>query len=174
MSETEEWRAVPGFEGEYEVSSFGRVRSLDRIVSQASRKGLVYQKAIRGRMLRPGKTGPFGHVSVSLRRLNSKLVHALVAAAFIGPRPAGFDVAHLDGDGANNLADNLRYVSRSENNIHISKHDRRKLKIAQVRQIKSVARRDYATAQAVAAENGCCTSQVYNIWEGRQWKHLAS
>jgi hypothetical protein len=57
VSQIEEWRPVVGFENSYEVSSFGRVRSLDRSWPQLSRHGTTYTYSMRGRVLRPGPNG---------------------------------------------------------------------------------------------------------------------
>lgn len=56
-----------------------------------------------------------GHVSVALGKGNSKLVHALVLLAFVGPRPDGFDILHMNHVPTDNRLSNLRYGTRSEN-----------------------------------------------------------
>lgn len=112
----EEWRAVVGYEGVYEVSDKGGVRSLPR----------------HDRMGRPVKGGPLstkpgniGYPVVSLWKNGegtTVTVHSLVAEAFIGPRPEGMDVAHRDGTRTNNSVENLRYLSRQDNLIEAVKH----------------------------------------------------
>lgn len=111
----ENWRDVVGFENSYEVSDQGRVRSKDRSWPQRSRSGTVYEHAVKGRVLRPGPTN-YGHLSVVLGRGNTKMVHALVLEAFIGPRPSPkHDSRHIDGNPKNNLLINLAWGTRSEN-----------------------------------------------------------
>jgi HNH endonuclease/NUMOD4 motif len=105
----ETWRPVPGFEGLYEVSNFGRVRSLGR----PSRNGI---RSFSPRMLRPGPSN-YGHLSVVLGRRNTRMVHQLVLQAFVGSRPLGMEVRHLDGDPTNNRLENLCWGTRTEN-IH--------------------------------------------------------
>jgi hypothetical protein len=108
------WREVAGFEGYYEVSSEGEVRSAMR------------RKGSKGGVLKAGTTKD-GYKLVSLWRDGRGLscnVHRLVAAAFLGPCPAGMEVRHLDGDPANNVAANLRYGTSSENNWDIVAHGR--------------------------------------------------
>lgn len=111
----ERWRPVVGFEGLYEVSDLGRVRSLDRTVwCEGPVKGR-YPSFKKGRVLRPGPMAS-GHLSVVLgREAGSKTIHSLVATAFIGPCPAGLEVRHLDGNPANNKLGNLEYSTRSRN-----------------------------------------------------------
>ena len=101
-----EWRPVVGFEGLYEVSSVGEVRSLrlGRIIARYKGHG--------------------GYMLVAVRRdAQSKVakVHRLVAAAFIGTCPAGQQVNHIDGNKTNNHASNLEYVTGSQNIRHAVK-----------------------------------------------------
>jgi hypothetical protein len=102
----EEWREIPGLEG-YEVSSHGRVRSYRTRGSRPIRLG-VSPRALSI------YTGKGGYASVQIGR-SPRMVHQLVALAFIGPRPEGYEVDHIDGDRSNARAVNLRYLTRSEN-----------------------------------------------------------
>lgn len=112
---TEEWRPVVGYEGLYEISSRGRVRSFPR-------KGNYY----RGRILKFGIGR--GYLQVRLCRdgkLGSNKIHTLVAAAFIGPRPnATAEIRHLDGNKGNNNPANLKYGTKSENSQDRLRHGR--------------------------------------------------
>lgn len=104
---TEEWRPVVGYEGIYEVSDLGRVRSLPR--------RLVPNMRLMTLMEAGG-----GHLRVCLSRGDGtwvlRYVHALVAEAWHGPRPtARHEVCHNDGDPKNNVASNLRWGTRSDN-----------------------------------------------------------
>lgn len=113
----EEWRPVVGREGQNEVSSLGSVRSLDRIVEYKSVLGGTFQKAMKGRVLKEGKHNA-GYRTVSMDGRRGLTIHSIVAAAFIGPRPAGCDINHIDGDKTNNCAANLEYCTRKENMEH--------------------------------------------------------
>ena len=113
----EEWRAIPGYEGLYEVSDRGRVRSLDRM--RPFRGGW---RPVRGRVLSPWMSR---YWNVRLSRegvVTAHSVHSLVAAAFIGPRPDGMHVCHNDGDRNNNSVGNLRYDTPSANSLDVVKH----------------------------------------------------
>jgi len=108
----EEFRPVVGFEGRYEVSNLGRVRSLPHI--QLGRNGKPIKRL--GRILRPGRHNKHGHVSVVLGRGNTRQVHRLVLEAFVGPCPPGEETCHdPDPDPTNNRLDNLRWGTRSDN-----------------------------------------------------------
>lgn len=105
----ERWKDVVGFEGFYEVSNQGRVRSVDREDS----RGRFWPAQI----LAPGAQ-PSGHLSVSLSRDGKRTmrkVHRLVLAAFVGPCPEGMEGLHSDDDPTNNTLPNLRWGTRGEN-----------------------------------------------------------
>jgi hypothetical protein len=115
----EEWKDIPGYEGKYQASTLGRIRSLDRRVRLVAH-GKETTRLMRGRVLRPGKYDSIGHVSVVLgHKAIGSPVHYLIALTFIGPRPKGMDVCHNDGDPTNNAVSNLRYDTRTENNRDI-------------------------------------------------------
>ena len=100
----EQWLPVPGYELCYQVSSAGRVWSIPRYKT-------------RGGYLRPS-VSRWGYLQVGLCRdskTSTRFVHCLVAAAFLGPRPDGLEVRHLDGNPRNNVVPNLRYGTKSEN-----------------------------------------------------------
>src|SRR6266567_1689868 len=85
----EEWRPVVGFEGQYEVSNYGRVKSLPRMVC---RRSLSPNLLVCERMLKAGVVSRYGHLGVSLCKNGEqvpKSVHGLVLTAFVGPRPDG-------------------------------------------------------------------------------------
>lgn len=108
-TDNEIWKPVRGYEGEYEVSNAGRVRGLDRILTDG--------RSWRGRVLKQ-VTNHNGHRRVMLQsgaEQKYKWVHRLVLEAFTGPCPDGFDGCHNDGDPSNNHTDNLRWDSRREN-----------------------------------------------------------
>jgi HNH endonuclease len=100
----EEWRDIAGSPG-YRVSSRGAVKSPS------------------GRVLSPWVAG-YGYFYISLGRSRRASVHSLVCAAFHGPRPDGKVVAHRDGDGLNNSAENVRWATPSENMQDMIRHGR--------------------------------------------------
>lgn len=115
VEEFEEWRPIPGFDGRYDVSSIGRIRSRARNWPAGPR----VMKPCIGR--RNGL--PYWHLilACSGRPLNLK-VHKLVALAFLGTPKDGQVVRHKDGDSLNNCADNLEYGTRSDNNFDTVRH----------------------------------------------------
>lgn len=112
IPEPEEWRPVVGYEGCYEVSDHGRVRSLPRIAARRT-KGDV---PVRGQLLtiRPHRGYPAAKLSVNgVSRW--RCVHILICEAWYGPRPPGLECRHLDDDRTNASPSNLRWGTRAEN-----------------------------------------------------------
>lgn len=123
-----QWKSVPGFEGLYEVSDTGLVRSLDRTirVTNGRSKGdapSVGTRKIKGRILSPGRKST-GHLHVMLEGRVDKQVHTLVLEAFVGPCPPGWMALHADDDPANNRLDNLSWGTRSENALDAVRNGR--------------------------------------------------
>lgn len=118
------WRDIPGYEGRYQASTLGRIRSLDRRVPVYDSTGR-FTRAVRGRILRPGKCRS-GHVSVVLG--NGKpgsMVHQLICRTFIGPCPKGMEVLHKNGNPCDNRLENLHYGTRTENILDVYKVGKR-------------------------------------------------
>lgn len=120
FTETETWKPIPGWEGFYEVSDRGRIRSVPRIVPRSDGT----QQRVRGRImaLNPKDTG---HLVTMLRKPGSKKcmkAHRAVALAFLGPEPEGMMVCHNDGDPTNNDVSNLRYDTKSANALDSVAH----------------------------------------------------
>ena len=112
----EQWKDVLGYEGYYQVSSIGRVRSLTRLDSNGH---LLCGKII--------KTCPNGrrYLGVILGKNSTRKsysVHTLVLNTFIGERPNGMECCHNNGNSKDNRACNLRWDSRSNNTKDQIKH----------------------------------------------------
>ena len=108
---TEIWKDIEGYEGYYQVSNFGNVRSVDRVIEYSD----GVKRLRKGRILKPYKNRD-GYLTCDLRK-NSKhkisKIHRLVSEAFI-PNPSNLpEVNHKDEDKTNNCVDNLEWCTRS-------------------------------------------------------------
>ncbi|SEJ87679.1 NUMOD4 motif-containing protein [Sphingobium sp. AP50] len=166
----EEWRSVNGYEGFYEVSNMGRVRSLERFTSRGLKGGNVLATP----------PSAVGYSTITLCRDGTQkcaYVHHLVAAAFLGPRPYKHDICHNDGDRLNNEAANLRYDTRAGNfadmHVHGTRYvsKRRKLTPDVVRLIRS--RLDEGqSGRSLAFEYDVTPAAITHIKQGKNWSHL--
>lgn len=114
---TERWLPIPGYEGSYEVSDHGRVRSLDRVAPATSRRGNKFLRHVRGKLLSPHMSADDGYVRVRLWHPvgANPLVHSLVLAAFVGPCPADMQAMHADGTRSRNVLSNLTWGTPGHN-----------------------------------------------------------
>lgn len=116
----EKWKDIKDFEGLYQVSNYGRVKSLSRKIKTI--KG--YTITIKGRILKPTIDNT-DYYAVSLWKQNIKVrphIHRLVAEAFIPNLENKPQVNHIDGDKLNNNVRNLEWCTQQENNIHAYNH----------------------------------------------------
>lgn len=120
MDYEETWKDVDGYEGFYQISNKGNVRSVDHTVRK-NRSGET--RISVGRVLRLYKM-PNGYMQVQFSKNGKKqkhYVHRLVASAFIHNLYNLPEVNHIDGDKENNFVDNLEWISRKDNQIHLVK-----------------------------------------------------
>ena len=112
-TQAEQWRPIPGYEGYYEVSDTGNIRSFDRLIAAKGRKPYIKP----GRLLKasPSKSG---HMRVAVTKdgeMKFEYVHRIVLSAFVGPCPLGFEACHKNDIPSDNRIENLRWADRSEN-----------------------------------------------------------
>ena len=175
---SEIWKDIPGFEGRYQVSNLGRVKSLPRIVKRTNVLcGGFSHVHIPEKILTPQAQRRSGHLEVKLGHNPAKhyRVHRLVAAAFLGPCPSGQEVCHNDNDPTNNRVTNLRYDTRSMNRIDMVKagnEGRQILKVEQIPLIRSrLANGD--TCKEIAQDFGVHPSTISKIKTGRNFAWLS-
>lgn len=174
--EAEIWRDVVGYEGYYQVSNLGRVYGVPRKGKPGGGFPKIY---IRKQCGYPWVSLCTPHYGVK-----KKAVHVLVARAFLGPRPEGYDVSHEDGVKTNSRLSNLKYRSHRDNMLMMRVHgtDLRGEKIgkavlteAEVREIKGRTpvmfdrKLGYA---AIANEFGVHKATIRAIFTDRTWAHV--
>lgn len=110
----EVWKDISGYEGLYQISNLGRVKSLERIDNN--------NHLVKEKILKPNDDGAGkGYLYVNLgRKGRAKKIHRLVAEAFM-PNPENKkEVNHIDGDTKNNKIENLEWVTHQENCLHFT------------------------------------------------------
>lgn len=113
----ENWKDINGYEGKYQVSDTGKIKSLSRLV-----KSNTGNRFVKERILKLGLTKN-GYVVVNLGIRNTKNVHNLVLNAF-NPINNIMDVMHIDNNRANNKLSNLKWGTRTDNLQQMSKEGR--------------------------------------------------
>lgn len=116
----EVWKSIPGYDGIYEASSLGRIRSVDGKITQSIRHGTRRwkQRIIKQKCYMNTKGRSDARVTLYKdKRQSTHLVSRLVALAFLGDS-RGMTVNHIDGNHLNNKVENLEYLSHRENVLH--------------------------------------------------------
>lgn len=114
--ENELWKQLEGYKGLYEISSFGRVKSLKRSIPDGRTNAFRTRKEI---ILSEKQTGRYKKVILTKNGIRiCYSIHYLVAKAFLGDRKNGFVVNHKDLNKQNNKVDNLEWVTSKENYSH--------------------------------------------------------
>ena len=177
------WRPINGYEGIYEASNCGRIRSLTRDVLVDSKWG-AHLRSKRGRILTP-RPAPNDYLQVDLSINGSherRNVHAIIAETFLGPRPNGLVTCHNNGRCADNRETNLRYDTPTGNGqdrcLHGTQprgenHHAAKLSEADVLAIH-LAPLGRGTAQKLAKQYGVSSVQIVNIRSGKSWGHISA
>jgi len=179
----EEWRPVVGYEGLYQVSNKGRVKSLERNF-ESTRMGTPCTIIVREKILK-NNIGNHGYFVVGLYKYNKmklKTVHSLVCEAFIGERPDGYDICHRDGNKLNNNLENLRYDSHKNNHQDMKlnntwpsreKNGKNKLTENEVQQIYLLLKNTKITYKEIGEKYSVHKTTIININKGINW-HLDS
>ena len=166
------WKAIEGYEGLYEVSDRGRVRSLTRTIEQRAREGSTSTHTYRGRILTNGHNIK-GYCHIVLHNGDGGTtfrVSRLVAQHFI-PNPENKpQVNHLDGNLDNNVATNLEWATNIENQRHSWRELNRQQSGAEKRPVIAERKGEFRYWSSInePAKYGIGASQVANTLAGRQ------
>jgi len=156
-----EWKNVVGFEGLYEVSNHGEIRS--------KKTGQIKKQTI-------GKDGrPYCGLWVNNKQ---KIIrpHKLVLEAFVGEKPKGMECCHNDGNHQNNNLNNLRWDTPKNNHADKLKHgtsntgERCNWAKLTLEQVKSI-RQDDRLQRVIAEEYGVLQNTISRIKNGKRWQH---
>jgi hypothetical protein len=178
----EKWKDVKGFENYYQVSHRGRVKSLARVVPMSD--GRTYRVAEK--ILKSSWDGHYFHVILSKSgKEYVRLVHRLVAEAFIGECPDGMECCHEDGDSTFNHVSNLRWDTPTGNQQDRIKHGTSnhgklsgeahpmvKIKTDDVLFIRRQFPKTHKGRERLAERFGVSEATIRDILKRRSWQHI--
>lgn len=175
----EEWRDVAFFEGRYQVSALGRVRSLPRVTLRPGKKPYPVAGKVLAQVTHHSGYKMITFIDADSRK-HTFQVHRLVLEAFKGSCPPDMEACHGDNDPANNVIGNLRWDTRLGNNADKivagttrrgELHHGAKLTRTQAQSIKPrIAAGE--TRAAIAAEFGVAPGVVERVARGERWAWL--
>lgn len=176
---------IQGYEGYYQVSNYGNVKSLDRVIKEKTGK----TQTLKGRILKP-RINPGGYYYVGLGKNGTRAtfaIHQLVARAFIPNPNKKRTINHINGNKLSNSVSNLEWSTYSENLEHAyktglrqavkpsevaCKNYRRKLTPEQVVEIKRLLAAGNLTHKEIATKFSVARSTITEIKLVKRWKHL--
>lgn len=178
MSKTEIWLDIEGFEGVYQVSNLGRIK---RIADSRTSKS--------GKIMKATRSGRTGYYLIGLTKDKKQIrfsVHRLVAAAFLGRCPTGYQCNHRDGNRINNNVSNLEWVTPSENLKHSFRvlgrqptisprygedHHNTKLKKSDIPNIRKMLK-EKVSLREIGRRYGVHWSTIRNIRDNEAWVQI--
>ncbi len=162
------WKDIVGYEGRYQVSNLGNVKSLDRVV--INRWGNMVRN---GAMMKPSKLNRYYNINLMTDgKLKCFKVHRLIAIAFIPNELNLSQVNHKDGDRYNNNVNNLEWVTQSENMQHAKRMGLRPdLTEDQTVEIKNKYLSTKITMSDLAKEYNVSKSTICGVVNNYNWKN---
>lgn len=175
-NDTTVWIPIPGYEGRYEASRFGKIRSVDRVVGCAYGK----TRTTLGKEILQRET-EHGYFRIDLHATGKKtyLVHRLIALTFLEKENERYNVVnHKDGNPKNNYVDNLEWCTQAENVYHAKNELMRGVKpvIAVCKKSQKVIAKYHSAAEASRLTGykfrgiSKCANGVLNTYKGVIWR----
>lgn len=162
----EAWRDIPGYEGYYQASTLGRIRSVDRVVLRNGKFPVRW----RGRIVvqfHHNSSTPYFKVSLNKQNCQkSWLVHQLVMLTWVGSVPLGFEVRHSGNGYADNSLYNLSYGSRSDN-----EKDKERDGTGRHTKVRRSDGVEFASINEAAKQTDCWASKITAVCRG--WRKTA-
>ena len=174
--DTEIWKPIEDYEDSYEISSFGRVKSLDRKIVYGEYNGQYHTK--KSQILKPTLSSGYETVSLSGKTFT---VHSLVAKHFVEGYQEGFVVNHIDYNKTNNFYKNLEWITQKDNIKHNKTTLRGnfgerqkdvKLDIDKVIAIRKLLEEGTLSQNRIAKLFEVSPTTITDIKKGRKWNHV--
>ena len=173
--EKEIWKDVPGYEGLYQVSTLGRVKSVDRYVTYNNGREVF----TRGKILSLTLTKGNGRLQVNLSKdgkVEKTRPYIIVMLAFVGERPENMEICHINGIRTDDRLENLRYDTISENRIDNYRQGKKaskgKLSVDDVLQIRHRYKNENITQKELSIIYGVKISCIGKIVRKENFKWL--
>lgn len=169
------WKDIPEWEGLYQASDLGRVRSYDKKCPARFGKPVLR----RGRILKPVAKGE-RYLAVTLSNGSNRkqfFVHDLILKTFVGDKPKGYQVCHVNDQKTDNRLTNIRYGTAKDNSDDAIRngvkprgesHGIAKLTNKDVLEIRNCP----TSNKDLALKFGVTESHIWGIRNRRTWKHL--
>lgn len=174
----ERWKSVPGYTNLYEASDQGKIRSINRVVTDSNKR----KCKLKGRILKEIPLNGYPSVMLSKCGKRSRFkVHQLVMLSFVGRYPKGKEICHEDGDPTNNKLSNLRYdtpkgnaADKKRHGTHIigSRHTKAKLTEEQVVKMRDEYACGNVTITKLANKYKVSRSTIFRILRHERWGHV--
>ena len=170
------WKEIPGYEGYYEVSNYGRVRSMERVIHDKLRPRKMPSKILKFGI--DGKGKGYRHCLLYMNGMNKTYkVHRLVALAFI-PNPQNYPIVnHKDENPANNRVENLEWCTNQYNCTYGTIEERRGTKVAKYSKSGEFIEK-YISVRSAARANGINETGIFHSIQrghccgGYKWAYL--
>lgn len=174
------WKPVKGFELGYEISNYGRLKSISRAVDYGWKKAKRPSKILKPRISKGG----YYYTVLSINKVRkTKKIHRLVAETFLQENKDKTNVNHIDGNKLNNNLCNLEWCNSSENTIHAQKLGLKKavkgekshlskLTKEDVLEIRRIKETTNLSNQKISEKFNCSYSQIQRIVNRTNWKHI--
>lgn len=175
----EVWKSVKGYEGFYEVSNLGRIKSLDRLLKGKYR---LYRQP--GKLLKPRISNGYKYVNLCKNgKIKVATIHTLVLSTFRRPAKPREIANHKDGVKSNNSLKNLEWCTYRENALHAFRIGLRKRKLGmdnnsvkltntQVLKIRTIRAESKLSYRKLGKLFGITGMACYDIISRKTWKHI--
>ena len=172
----ESWQPVKETLGRYWISDMGRLATMNHYARDGH--------AGKVKIMKPAETEGYMKTMITINGKSRTIgIHRLVAEAFLGERPEGFDINHKDGVSTNNRLDNLEYCTHSENVLHSYRHGLQKLpkgslnpyaKLTeeQVIEIRLRFKPYVVMMKDLTIEYGVKKATIKDVVTRKSWKHV--